>query len=98
MQPPDGGCHYLVPAKSWNWPLVSQNWPLASQKWPMASQTGLQPVKTGLWPVKTGLRSTQLFLPTTNKTKNNRNVFQASENPPWSLHSIKTCHYDDNPP
>ena len=23
MQLPDGSCHYLLPAESWNWPLAS---------------------------------------------------------------------------
>ena len=31
MQPPNGGCHYLVPVEGWDWPLASQTWPPASQ-------------------------------------------------------------------
>ena len=41
MQPPDGGCLYLVPVESWNWPPASLNglWPvkLASGQSKLAS-------------------------------------------------------------
>ena len=78
MQPPDGGCHYLFPAESWNWPLASLNGlrpvilafgqsKLASDQSQLASgQSKLVAGQSNLGCNQSKLDFTQLFLTTTN--------------------------------